>query len=211
MKIGYYCESSADRAALQVFTAALLGQPPEPISMDLEAHSVPGFFGALDGVFRGVHYRSDAEGLVVVVDADHSPIHETAHDQPGQDLDTCRLCQIRKIIARARNQLKPRHGSPLRVAIGLAVPAIEGWLLVGKEPQVGEAAWLAGMKESRLPFAKPQLKRLVYGTERPSVELLAEYAEREAKRIAENIQALEDAFPAGFGQMAQEIRSWRPQ
>jgi hypothetical protein len=41
MKIGYYCESPADQAAMVVFTLGLLGEPPEPINMDLEAHSVP--------------------------------------------------------------------------------------------------------------------------------------------------------------------------
>ena len=44
MRIGYYCESPADRAALSILSHALLDQPPEPINMDLEAHSVPGFF-----------------------------------------------------------------------------------------------------------------------------------------------------------------------
>ncbi len=53
MKIGYYCESPADRAAMAIFTEGIRGEPPEPINMDLEAHSVPGFFSALDGVFRG--------------------------------------------------------------------------------------------------------------------------------------------------------------
>jgi hypothetical protein len=49
MKIGYYCESPADQAAMAIFTEGILGKPPEPINMDLEAHSVPGFFGSLDG------------------------------------------------------------------------------------------------------------------------------------------------------------------
>jgi hypothetical protein len=43
MKIGYFCESRADQAALEVFTEGILGQSPEPINIDLEAHSVPGF------------------------------------------------------------------------------------------------------------------------------------------------------------------------
>jgi hypothetical protein len=85
MRIGYYCESPADQSAMAIFTGGVLGQAPEPINMDLEAHSVPGFFSALDGVFRGVHYNSDAEGLVVVVDCDNTAIHDSAHDQPGAD------------------------------------------------------------------------------------------------------------------------------
>src|SRR5437868_15260804 len=103
MKIGYFCESPADQAAMAIFTEGILGQPPEPINMDLEAHSVPGFFRSLDGVYRGVHYNSDAEGLIVVVDSDDAVLHSEAHDAPGVTEDRCRYCQIRKIIQQARN------------------------------------------------------------------------------------------------------------
>jgi hypothetical protein len=212
MKIGFYCESPADQAAMAVFTEGLLGEPPEPISMDLEAHSVPGFFSALDGVFRGLHYNSDAEGLVLAVDSDDTVIHDPAHDTPGKAEGECRLCQVRQIIARARKQLKPRPGRPeLKVAIGLAVPAIEGWYLVGKNHQVGEAAWLVGLKAGKLPFTRPQLKVLVYGTDRPSLEHETDCAVRDAHRIIGDLGAIEIAIPAGFGLMAQEIRSWAAQ
>ncbi|HLJ91838.1 MAG TPA: hypothetical protein VKU02_01465 [Gemmataceae bacterium] len=138
MKIGYYCESPADRAALVILTEGILGEPPESINMDLEAHSVPGFFSALDGVFRGVHYNSDAEGLIVVVDSDDTEMHSLAHDTPQGGGERCRLCQARKIIERARKQLKPRQGRPeLKVAIGLTVPTIEAWYLLGKNPWLG--------------------------------------------------------------------------
>jgi hypothetical protein len=76
MKVGYYCESPADEAAMVVFVEGILGTPPEPINLDLEAHSVPAFFSALDGVFRGVHYNSDAEALIIVVDNDDADLHE---------------------------------------------------------------------------------------------------------------------------------------
>ena len=151
MKIGFYCESPADQAAMAVFTEGILGQPLEPINMDLEAHSVPGFFAALDGVYRGVHYNSDAEGLIVVVDADDSPLHGEAHDAPGVWEQECRFCEIRKIIQRTGNQLKPRQGrSALKVAWGVAVPSIEAWYLAGKNHQVGEAAfWLDHRSSNR--------------------------------------------------------------
>jgi hypothetical protein len=208
MKIGFYCESPADQAALAVFTEGILGEPPESINMDLGAHSVPGFFSALDGVFRGIHYNSDAEGLVIVVDCDNSELHDLSHDKPGEG-DRCRFCQARKIIAQARKQLKARKGRPeLKVAIGLAVPAIEAWYLVGKEHEVGEAAWRAGLAARKPPFTTPKLKQLVYGTDRPSLEHETERAVAEARRIIDDIKAIETAFPAGFGLMANEIRSW---
>jgi hypothetical protein len=209
MRIGYYCESPADQAAMMVFTEGLLGAPPEPINLDLEAHSVPAFFVALDGVFRGVHYNSDAEALIFVVDCDDTEVHGAAHDAPGGAAEGCRLCRVRKIIARARTQLKPRRGLPeLRVATGLAVPAIEAWYLVGKNHQVGEAAWGVGLRAGRPPFTRAKLKELVYGTDRPSLEHETECAVAEARRIVGNLEAIESAFPDGFGPMAREIRSW---
>src|SRR5438045_725232 len=118
MKIGYYCESPADRAALAIFTEGILGQAREPINMDLEAHTIPGFFSALDGVYRGVHYNSDADGLVIVIDCDDSELHEVSHQLPR---DNCRLCRARKIINKAQSHVKPRqHHAALKVAIGLA-------------------------------------------------------------------------------------------
>jgi hypothetical protein len=206
MKIGFYCESRADQAAMAVFAEGILGEPPEPISMDLEAHGVTSVFSGLDGVVRGVHYNSDADGLVVVVDCDDAEIHSATHDaNPGGD-PRCRLCKARNIIARAQGQLKGRP--PLKVAIGLAVPAIEAWYLVGKNHQVGEAAWLVGLANRRPPFTRPKLKELVYGTVRPSLELEVDRAVNEARRIIKDIGALEAAFPVGFGLMAQQIRSW---
>jgi hypothetical protein len=195
---------------MKVFTEGILGEPPEPTSMeDLEAHGVTGVFSALNTVFRGLHFRSDAEGLVVVVDCDNEELHRPAHDEPGGAVETCRLCRARRMIAQAQNQLRPIPGrSKLKVAIGLAVPAIEAWLLVGKDPQVGEAAWLAGLTSGKPPFNPEQLKKLVYVKDRPSRELQIECAEREARRIIQNLQAIENAFPAGFGSMSREIRSW---
>jgi hypothetical protein len=213
MKIGFYSESPADQAALAVFTESILGEPPEPISMPLQAHGVTSVLIGLDGVIRGVHYNSDAEGLVVVIDSDDADLHEPAHDKPDGEAERCRLCEARKVIARARKHLKPRQGiSPLKIAIGLAVPAIEAWYLVGKEHQVGEAAWRVGRAAGKLPFTRAKLKEMVYGTTRPSLEHETECAVREAQRIViAGIQALETSFPIGIGVMAQEIRSWRGQ
>jgi hypothetical protein len=211
MKIVFFGESPADQAALAVFTEGILGTPPEVVDMGLEAHGVTGVFATLDGVFRGVYYNSDAVGLVVVVDGDDTELHHTSHDTAGGGGDRCRFCQARKIVAQARQQVRPRKGRPeLKVALGLAVPAIEAWYLVGKEHEVGEAAWRVGLDAGRLPFTRPRLKELVYGTDRPSLELETERATEEVRRILDGptTAAIEAAFPAGFGLMAREIRSW---
>jgi hypothetical protein len=209
MKIGFYGESPADQAALAVFAEGILRQRPEPIHMDLAAQGVTDVLRGLDGVFRGVYYRTDAEGLVVVVDCDDTELHEPAHDAPGGGPERCRFCEVGRIIAKARKTLKARPGRPaLKVAVGLAVPAIEAWYLVGRDHRVGEPAWRVGLTDRRPPFTRAQLKKLVYGKEHPSLELGTECAVREARRIISDVAAIENLFPAGFGLMAQEIRSW---
>lgn len=211
MKIVFFGESTADQEGLTVFTEGILGEPPELVSMGLEGHGVTGVLNALNGVFRGVYYNSDAQGLVVVVDSDDTELHDPGHDETEEGRQGCRLCQVRKTIAQARRHLRVRPSRcELKVAIGVAVPAIEAWYLVGKEHQVGEAAWRAGLASKQLPFTRPKLKEMVYGTTRPSLERERECATREARRIINDINAIETAFPIGFGLMASEIRSWKP-
>jgi hypothetical protein len=209
MKIGFYCESPVDAAAMKIFTAGILKQMPEEINMPLNGRGVPDFFIALDGVFRGIHYLSDAEGLVIVVDSDESVVHNSGHDKPGASEEQCRLCKVRKIIANAQNTLKPRQNrAALKVAIGVAVPAIEAWYLTGINHQVGEAAWLTKTTDGRHLVQKKQLKRELYQTEDPPLNVAMECAVREATRLAADLQPVENVFPNGFGLMANEIRTW---
>ena len=210
MRIAFYSESPSDQTALAVFTQGLLGAPPEPVhNMDLQAHGVTSVLKGLDGVFRGLHYNSDAEGLVVVVDSDDTELHNPSHDAPGCAGINCRLCQVRNIIEQTRKHVKPRQGrAELKVAVGLAVPAIEAWYLVGKNHEVGEAAWKVGLSAGKRPFTRKQLKAMVYGTDRPSLELETKCAVKEASRIIGDLKAIESSFPDGFGPMALEIRSW---
>jgi hypothetical protein len=210
MKIGFYCESPADQAAMAVFAEGILGEPPEPISTPLEGQSMPRFLHALDGVFRGIYFNSDAEGLIIVCDADNTGLHDPDREAPAGCGQHCRYCRCHKIIAAVRQQLKPRpRGQELKVAIGLAVPTIEAWYLVGKNHQVGEAQWAVGLQQGgQIPFTSPQLKTMVYKTARPPIELETERAVAEARRIIQDVSAIETAFPKGFGLMAQEIRRW---
>ena len=70
------------------------------------------------------------------------------------------------------------------------------------------SAWKAGLTSGTLPFTARKLKELVYRTDRPSLEHETQCAVSEARRIIQNIAAIESAFPVGFGLMAKEIRSW---
>jgi hypothetical protein len=133
-----------------------------------------------------------------------------SHDAPEGGDEHCRFCQIRRIVGRASQQVRPRRDrSHLKVAVGLAVPAIEAWYLVGKNHQVGEAAWKVGLDSGRPPFTRQNLKQLVYGTDRPSLEFETECAIAETRRIIHDLRAIEQVFPVGFGLMAREIRAWK--
>jgi hypothetical protein len=210
MKIGYFSESPADQAALAVFAEGILGEKPERINMDLQAHGVGGVMSALDGVICGVHYNSDADGLVVVVDCDDTELHAEDHDSDATAVQRCRYCKIRGTVDKARKRLKVLPDrSLLKIAIGLAVPSIEAWYLVGKNHEVGEPAWIVGCKANKRPFTRQQLKIQVYGTDRPSLELETERATQEAQRIINDISKIESAFPVGFGLMSKQIRSWK--
>ncbi len=213
MKIAYFSESPADQAALAIFAAAILGEQPEPVSGQgpaLEAHGVTGVLSALDGVIRGLHYNSDAEGLIAVVDADDTEPHRKEHDEPGQAIADCRFCRMRTIADKALAQLKPIVTKPkLKVAIGLAIPAIEAWYLVGKNRTIGELqSQMTGAKKRHSPDRR-KLKMEVYGTDRPSIELETSHAIAEATRIVADLARIESDFPIGFGLLANEIRSWR--
>jgi hypothetical protein len=93
--------------------------------------------------------------------------------------------------------------TPLRVAIGLAVPAIEAWYRCGLDPQVTEAGWAA----HAAAYTRNTLKQAVYGMERPSLELETQRAVEAAQRLAGNLPMLEQLFP-GFRTLAEGVRGW---
>jgi hypothetical protein len=61
----------------------------------------------------------------------------------------------------------------------------------------------------KFPYTKASLKTLVYGTDRPSLQLETERATAAARRLAGSLDEVIDRFPNGFGPLASEIRSWR--
>ncbi len=208
MKIGYYRESPADSSShgnLRGGNSRRRGATDS--TLDLEAHSVPGFFSALNSVFRGVHYNSDADGLVIVVDADHTELHDPSHDT--NTAKDCRYCQASNIIQRARTQLQPRIGRPeLKVAIGVTLPSIRSWVIVWQIDEVGEAAWKTSLASGKRLFTSQNLKKWCTARIAPRSNWRRNVRSRETLRIRENLKSIEDAFPIGFGLLAQEIRSW---
>jgi len=210
MKVAILSESQADEAAVRILLEACLGEAVEPLPRPQRLHGWNAVFRVLPGLIRGLHFRRRAEHVVVVLDSNRSPVHEGPVDGPCENPDTCRLCMVRRNIDRVMTELSPVPSQePIRIAVGLAVPAIEAWYLCGKNPNVSENAWVVGMRENRLPYTKAQLKQEAYGTDRPSLALETERATEEMRRVAENLGLLERKFPQGFGALRSDLRRWR--
>jgi hypothetical protein len=210
MKLAVLSESAADEAAVRILVDGLLGGRIQLVGLQpLRTRGESGVFGVLPAVLKDLHFQSDAEALVVVVDSDHSPVHVNSHEQPEGEDEHCRLCKLRQVVAQVRGQLRPITGRLLlKVALGLAVPAIEAWYRCGIDPHVTEATWVMSLQSRSSPYTKSRLKQDVYGTDRPPLTLEMKRATEEAQRLVKNLDLLARLFPGGFGFLAREVQSW---
>jgi hypothetical protein len=208
MKIAVLSESPADEAAIAVLVEAVLGRPFVRVQPSLRARGWPSVAQVLPSIIRYLHFNTDADGLVVVVDSDDSVVHGRAHEAPDYYHPLCRVCQLRAIFRQTTKKLPPARGrSRVLRGVGVAVPAIEAWYLCGLEDGVNEAAWLAGQEAARPPYTRRELKQRAYGTERPNLQHETEVALREARRHAGDTRRLEHDFP-GFSALAADLKTW---
>ena len=210
MKLAILSESPADEAALRVLVEYVLGGPFTPAQASLRARGWPSVEQVMPSILRHLYFNTDADGLVVVVDSDDSPVHTVEHEAPGYYHPFCRICRLRAVFRRVFKNLPRAHGRDrvLR-AVGLCVPAIEAWYLCGRDTSVTEAAWVNGQTSGRLPYTRRELKWRVYGTERPSLPHEIKRAVQEVRRHQGDLRRLENDFPQGFGALARDLRSWR--
>ena len=210
MKLALLSESPADETALRGFVTAILGAPPRFVSPGFRARGWPNVAQVMPAVLRHLHFNTDTDALVVVVDADDSVVHTAAHDAPGYFHPQCRLCQLRAVHRQTTKRLSPAHGrARVLRCVGVAVPAIEAWYLCGRDASVSEAAWLEGQAAGRPPYSRAELKWRVYGTDRPSLPFETECALREVGRQGRDLRRLENDFP-GFAALAADLRAAGP-
>lgn len=208
MKLAILSESPADEAAVAVLVEAVLGHPFVRVQPSLRARGWPSVAQVLPSIIRHLHFNTEADGLVVVVDSDDSVVHTEAHNAPDYYHPLCRMCQLRAIFRQTTKKLPAAHGrSRVLRGVGIAVPALEAWYLCGQEESVTEAAWTAGQEAARAPYTRRELKQRTYGTERPNLQLETEIAVREARRHAKDTRRLEHDFP-GFAALASDLRGW---
>lgn len=208
MKLALLSESPADEAGIRVLAEAVLGEKMQRVQPNLRARGWPNVAQVLPPIVRHLHFRTDADGLIVVVDCDDSTVHTEEHEAEGYFHPHCRLCQLRAVFRRTTKNLPSARGRA-RVfrCIGLAVPAIEAWYLCGRDESVSEAAWLQGQQNGRPPYSRAELKQRVYGTMRPSLPLAITCAQRETGRHRGDTRRIEADFPGGFGALARDLRA----
>jgi len=211
MKVAVLSESPADVAALHILIDSLLRRPTQPIEPPQQSRTRgwSDVLQVLPAVLKHLYYRTDTHAFAVVIDADASPLHQPTHEAPGGEVEKCRLCQLRRVVTQTQQQLRPVSGRiPVQVAVGIAVPAIEAWFRCGLEPHINEITYLQKPQIGADFHTRNQLKRYVYGTERPSLTLETQRAVEAAQRLVQSLSGLESLFPNGFGTLARDMRSW---
>jgi hypothetical protein len=211
MKVAVLSESSADEAAILRLAAAILGRTLDTITPKVRHRGWPNVQQVLPNILCELFYATDAQGVIVVIDADTSPIHRDDHDSSDLANADCRICQLQRAAAAAMARWRKRPCDlRLRLALGLATPALEAWLLCGSDPSVSEASWNNARQQGTFPYTTANLKRAVYGTDRPSIDHETQCMIREADRLIAHrqLELLEHLFPVGFGMLARELRAW---
>jgi hypothetical protein len=212
MKVAVLSESSADEAAIRILVQGLLGSTTQAVlSPPPRTRGWKAVLTDVEIILKHLHYRTDADALAVVLDSDESPAHQKGHDSPGARDGKCRLCQLRATVAAVQSGLRPRQGrGPVKTALGLAVPAIEAWLLAGRDPHITESAWIQAIQSGSLPYTKNGLKQKAYGTDRPGQVMQTNLAVEHARGLVDGgkLGLLEGFFPSGFGAFANDMRGW---
>ena len=211
MRIAVLSESPADEAALRVLLDAIRGESTTPVDVhvNLRTHGWSTVRELLPSAIKFLYYQTDADGLVVLVDSDDSPLHRPEHELTGGYDPACRLCMFRGVADRALADVgTSRPDRTLRVAVALAVPAVEAWWRCGLDPHATEQGWARGLGGAPRRAARVKLKREVYGTDHPALPLETTKMVEAAHRLAKDPATLERAFPIGFGTMATAVRGW---
>ncbi len=208
MKLAVLSESPADEAAIVVLVEAVIGGHFKHVRPGLRARGWPSVAQVLPSIIRHLHFNTDADGLVVVVDSDDSVVHNAEHDAPGYFHPQCRMCRLRAVFRQTTKKFPASHGrSRIFHGVGIAVPAVEAWYLCGCDEQVSESAWVAGQGTGQLPYTRAELKFRVYGTDRPNLQLEIQRAVEEVRRQRHDLRRLENDFPS-FAALARDIRGW---
>ena len=210
MRIAVVSEYTADEAAVKILVDAVLGIETDLVTdRKWRPRGWSHVLTLLPTIIKDLHYSSNADGFVIVIDSDESPVHTGSHEISEAGDTQCRLCQLRRIVATECRYLGTvSTKSTLKYALGLAIPAIEAWYRCGVDPHVTEAEWARKLAGERLTYDKRSLKKSVYGSDRVSNSTKTELATQAARRLATDLEQLAQRFPDGFGSLIRDLRGW---
>jgi hypothetical protein len=210
MKVAVFSEADRDELAVRILIEGVLGKTTSPVKFPLGARGWDGLKNNLPTVIKSLHYnKPDAEGLIIVADSDNTPLHKREHEKANQADPACRFCILQLIAEQTRSALSAvQHRKPLNIAVGLAIPTIEAWLLCGVDSRGSEAAWHQSNAASYGSSYRKVLKKALYGSEISPQQKRNQIAREAATRLAKDINQLETHFPIGFGLLAEAIRNW---
>ena len=208
MKIAILSESAADEAAIRVLVDGILGIPSTHVVMPPpRSRGWSAIVTLLPNVINRLYYGTDAQLLVVTADSDETTPHESVSHRDTESRSNCRFCELNEKANGVLSRLAPVPGrAMLRVAIGVAVPAIEAWLACDQQPHLSEITWKRVLAGQSKRYSKQSLKTGLYGTIKPSLKDETCIMVERAKILAKNIGLLEARFPGGFGLLSQSLR-----
>ena len=96
MKVAYVSEWTPDEAAIRILMEALLGEDTEPVVPRIRTRpgGWPSVRNLLPIILTGLHYHSDADALVVVVDSNDSRLDPSKEPEGLETAEEPRLVRI---------------------------------------------------------------------------------------------------------------------
>ena len=179
VKIAFHVEGPSDFSILRTLVSRILNEEIEAMQYVRRSGGIDAVKSTIENAVKYAWFQN-AHGIIIVVDNDYNPTHTSDHEHTSDP--RCRYCLLHRLIPNL--PATPRSISPLKFGLGIAVQAIEAWLLFG--------ARLVNRKYEQQPelIRKEILKQRVYGSR--------VWKEEISKPIAEgmDLQALAVAAPS---------------
>src|SRR5437762_2798228 len=111
MKVAVLSESPADETAIHILVGAILNVQVESVALPpIRTRGWPLSKGLISNSLSHLYYHTDADALVVVVDADRSPVHGPLHEHPGGATEKCRVCFLQTVLAKTQQHFQMIEG-----------------------------------------------------------------------------------------------------
>jgi hypothetical protein len=209
MRVAVFSESAIDDQIGMRLVEGIYGKSLVREELQgLRVRGVNALFRTLESVVKRLHYRSFADALVVIADSDNCDVHDATHDGSQQ---RCRHCRLEREISRIKRELRRVEGRPpFEIALVVATPSIEAWLVDGGSNCRSETAWRQARSRGVDAVSEiKQMKELAYGSTglRNSPIRLARGLEH-VEQLLERIDVVRAAFPDSFGRFVEAVRSW---